>query len=127
MKKYILSAVITIAISTPALANNGGFSGQTVTSGGFSGPTHGITTVQQVLDSGMFSDDTPVVLTGYIKASLGKDKYLFTDETGTVTVEIDHKKWLGQTVTPDTKIQLIGEIDKEISKVKVDVDAIRVL
>ncbi len=127
MKKYLWATLITLSLSTPVLANNGGFTGQTVSMGGFSGPTKGITTVQQVLDAGIFSDDTPVVLTGYIQAALGKKKYLFADATGTITVDIEHKKWLGQTVTPETKVQLIGEIDREISKIKVDVDAVKVL
>ncbi len=127
MKKYFWATFITLYMSTPVLADNNSFTGPSVSMGGFSGPTKGITTVQQVLDAGIFSDDTPVVLTGYIQAALGKKKYLFADATGSITVDIDHKKWLGQTVTPETKVQLIGEIDREISKIKVDVDLIKVL
>ncbi|EEX67703.1 protein ygiW precursor [Vibrio metoecus] len=55
-----------------------GFTGNNAqTQSGFSGPTQGISTVKQVLDAGMFSDDMPVTLTGQIKASLGGKMYLF--------------------------------------------------
>ncbi len=127
MKKCFWVTLLALTVSAPPFANTGGFTGQTASSGGFSGPTQGINSVQQVLDSGIFSDDTSVILTGHIQAALGKEKYLFSDNTGTITVDIDKDKWLGQTVTPDTKVQLFGEIDRDISKVKIDVDAIKVL
>ncbi len=94
---------------------------------GFSGPNQGVSTVKQVLDSGVFSDDMPVTLTGKIKSSLGGEQYLFEDSTGEVIVDIDHDKWVGQSVTPSSTVELRGEVDKNISGVKVDVDVIKVL
>ncbi len=44
-----------------------------------------------------------------------------------VTVEIDHDKWFGQSVTPTTKVQIIGEIDKSMSGVNVGADVIKIL
>ncbi len=113
----ILIATFTFTVPVFANSNNQGFSG----------PNQGINTVKQVLDAGFFSDDMPVTLTGYITSSLGGEMYLFTDGTGEVTIEIEHDKWLGQSVTPKNKVQLSGEIDKEIGGVKVDVDVIRIL
>lgn len=105
-----------------------GFTGNNAqTQSGFSGPAQGISTVKQALDADMFSDDMPVTLTGHIKASLGGERYLFADSTGEVTIEIDHGKWFGQSATPTTKVQIIGDIDKNISGTKVDVDVIKVL
>ncbi|EGU46723.1 protein YgiW [Vibrio ichthyoenteri ATCC 700023] len=124
MKTKLLITTLALAASTSVFAQ--GFNGPQNASG-FNGPTQGISTVQQVLDAGMFSDDMPVTLTGNIKASLGGEMYIFTDTTGEITVEIDHDKWLNQTATPETKVQLIGEIDKNMSGTKVDVDALRVL
>lgn len=89
---------------------------------GFSGPTQGINTVKEALSAW---DDTPVILTGYITASLGGEKYTFNDGTGNITIDVDHDKWFGLQVTPQTKIVLQGEVDKDFSSTSIDVDAIR--
>ncbi|EGU38760.1 protein YgiW [Vibrio ichthyoenteri ATCC 700023] len=125
MKTKLLMTTIAIVASSSVFAQ--GFTGTTQNQSGFSGPTQGISTVKQVLDSEMFSDDMPVTLTGRIKASLGGEMYLFADTTGEVTVEIEHDKWFGQSASPTTNVQLIGEIDKNMSGVKVDVDVVKVL
>ncbi|MCR5507004.1 MAG: NirD/YgiW/YdeI family stress tolerance protein [bacterium] len=57
-------------------------------------------------------DDTYVVLQGYIDRSLGDEKYLFRDETGTIKIEIEDKKFRGLTVYPDDFVQISGEVDK---------------
>ncbi|CAE6960645.1 Protein YgiW (plasmid) [Vibrio sp. B1REV9] len=124
MKTKLLMTTLALVASSSIFAQD--FTGSPVQSG-FSGPTQGISSVKQVLDAGMFSDDMPVTLTGNIKASLGGEMYLFTDSTGEVMIEIDHDKWLGQSATPATKLQLMGEIDKNLSGVKVDVNTIKVL
>ncbi|WP_318420036.1 NirD/YgiW/YdeI family stress tolerance protein [Photobacterium leiognathi] len=93
---------------------------------GFTGPSYGLNTVKAVLDAGMFSDDTPVTLTGNITRSLGGEHYTFTDGTGSVTIEIDHDKWFGIQVTPEMKITISGEIDKEFNHTAIDVDYVRV-
>lgn len=69
-------------------------------------------------------DDMHVVLRGNIVQHLGKKKYLFKDETGTITVEIHKDKWRGQTVTPETAVELRGEVDKDWNSVEIDVDEI---
>ncbi|MCG9789793.1 NirD/YgiW/YdeI family stress tolerance protein [Vibrio mediterranei] len=94
---------------------------------GFSGPSIGISSVKQVVESGIFSDDQPVTLRGRIKASLGGEQYLFVDSTGQITVEIEYDKWLGQVITPSTNVQLSGEIDRSLYGLKVDVDFIKIL
>nr|WP_014343647.1 NirD/YgiW/YdeI family stress tolerance protein [Aliivibrio fischeri]AEY78233.1 Protein ygiW precursor [Aliivibrio fischeri] len=122
MKKIILLAAL---VSSSVFANNHVIN-QPVNAqqGGFSGPTQGINTVKSVLDAGMFSDDTPVSLTGYLVASLGGEMYTFKDNTGTIHVEIDHDKWFGLQATPTTKITIYGDIDKEFNYTKVDVDRV---
>jgi uncharacterized protein (TIGR00156 family) len=122
MKKLILLAAL---VSSSVFANNQVIN-QPVNAqyGGFSGPSVGINTVKSVLDAGMFSDDTPVSLTGYLVASLGGEIYTFKDNTGTMHVEIDHDKWFGLQATPTTKITIYGEIDKEFNYTKVDVDRV---
>ena len=65
------------------------------------------------------------MLTGYIKASLGGEMYTFTDGISDITVEIDHDKWWGLSATPQTKVQISGEIDKDFLSTTVDVDMIK--
>ena len=54
-------------------------------------------------------------------------KYTFRDETGSVVVDIDQRKFRGQTVTPDTRIRIVGEVDYDHGNKEVDVDYLEVL
>lgn len=72
-----------------------------------------VITVKQAKDA---KDDTFVVLQGYIEKSLGGEKYLFRDETGTIKLEIEDKKFRGMTVYPDDFVQVSGEVDKGFFK-----------
>lgn len=90
--------------------------------GGFKGPGIKPVTVHQALQ---LKDDTPVVLVGQIERSLGNEKYLFKDTTGTVTVEIDDDDWHGVQVTPENTVEIHGEVDKEMFKeTKIDIDRV---
>ncbi|EGQ9845857.1 NirD/YgiW/YdeI family stress tolerance protein [Vibrio cholerae] len=92
---------------------------------GFTGPSEGINTVSGVLNAGIMSDDTPVTLTGFITSSLGGDLYRFADSTGDIIVEIESDKWFGVHVTPETKVTIWGEIEKEFRSTRIDVSMIR--
>lgn len=90
--------------------------------GGFQGPGIAPSTVAQALE---MSDETAVVLVGTIEKSLGNEKYLFKDTTGTVTIEVDNEDWKGLNVAPKDVIEIKGEVDKEMMKdVKIDVDMV---
>lgn len=128
MKKLIMLLVFALAVSVgystdlSAAPAQGGFQAAPAASGGgFSGPHMAVTTVQQA--KGM-RDDALVTLRGNIIQHMGKDNYLFKDETGTIVVEIDHDKWNGQTVTPEDTVELVGEVDKDWNSVEIDVDRI---
>ncbi|QXN60756.1 YgiW/YdeI family stress tolerance OB fold protein [Serratia fonticola] len=131
MKKIALLTLIALC-SAPVLAQQGGFidtnatPAQTQTSpqGGFSGPSATLTTVDKVKS---LSDDTWVMLQGNIEQRVGDDTYTFRDATGTLTVEIDRKRWNGQTITPKDKVQLEGKVDKDWNNVEVDVKNIKKL
>lgn len=94
---------------------------------GFVGPqieNLNITTVKEI--SKLF-DDTHVILQGKIVNDLGDEKYTFADETGEIIIEIDDEDWNGLTVTPETTVQIYGEVDKGLfKKTKIDVDSIKV-
>lgn len=118
MKKHmLLTALMAALISVSAAARPG-------SGGGFTGPGGESATVADVLK---MRDDTPVTLRGTIEKRLGGEHYLFKDATGTVTVDIDDDKWKGQNVTPDTPIEISGEVDKDWTSLKIDVDSVRLL
>ena len=92
--------------------------------GGFIGPGPNVVTVEEAK---AMKHDSKVVLQGYIMKQHSGDKYLFQDGSGSIVVEIDHKKWAGQTVTPADKIEIHGEVDVERSQIKIDVDSLKKL
>ncbi len=120
MNKFITASafVVALGLSTSALAS--GFTGPQQ-AGGFQGPGLAPSSVAEALK---LNDDTPVVLIGQIEKSLGDEKYLFKDASGSVTVEIDNEDWRGVTVTPKDTIVLQGEIDKDFFKTEIDVDSV---
>lgn len=122
MKKLAAMIAVMALSSAPVLAaQQGGFSGPTATqsqSGGFVGPNGSSTTVESAKS---LRDDTWVTLRGNIVERISDDLYLFKDATGTVNVDIDHKRWNGVTVTPQDVVEIQGEVDKDWNSVEIDV------
>lgn len=88
---------------------------------GFTGPSAaGIT----VAEAKKLNDDAPVIMTGKIAKSLGGEKYLFTDATGSVTVEIDDDEWKGVDVSEKDEVEIRGEVEKDFTGFEIDVDSI---
>lgn len=85
-----------------------------------------LTKAAQIRDA---HDKTPCLLEGYIAHSLPtKDRYLFRDDSGTVTVEIDADQLRNRTITPQTRVRLSGEADvKRDRPTEVDVDWMEIL
>ena len=74
------------------------------------------------------NDDAKVVLEGKIKSHIKSDKYEFADKNGdTIVVEIDNNKWGDVTANEDTLLRIRGEVDKELTKTKIDVDSVEVV
>jgi uncharacterized protein (TIGR00156 family) len=67
------------------------------------------TTVAEVRDTRL---GTYVTVTGRIVAHQRGDYYSFRDDTGEIRVEVDSATWRGRAVTPETKVRLLGEIDR---------------
>ena len=126
MKKLAAMVAVMALCSAPVLAaQQGGFSGPTTTtqsqSGGFVGPNGSITTVASAK---ALRDDAWVTLRGNIVERISDDLYVFKDATGTVNVDIDHKRWNGVTVTPQDVVEIQGEVDKDWNSVEIDVKQI---
>ncbi len=128
MKKIALASLITL-FTLPALAEtSGGFQGpgaeQTQSKGGFSGDKASLSSVKDVKN---LKDDQWVTLEGNIDKRTGDDKYIFRDATGTLTADIDDKRWKGQNVTPKDKVRVEGKIDKDWDSEKIDVKQINII
>lgn len=123
MKKLSIMAILCVV----AGAAHAGFVGNDNTmsaEGGFVGNPQPIVTVAQALE---MRDDTDVVVVGKIVRSVGDEKYVFEDSTGSIMVEIDDDDWRGQTVTPSDKVKISGEIDRGLIKTEIDVNYIELL
>jgi uncharacterized protein (TIGR00156 family) len=92
--------------------------------GGFTGPAAAPATVAEALN---MRDDTPVTLQGKIVRSLGGEKYLFQDSTGTITIDIDDKIWRNISVDQNDVVEISGEIDRDRRGLEVDVETLRKL
>ncbi len=55
-----------------------------------------------------------VTLTGNIVAHRREDYYLFRDGTGEISVEISASVFNNRKVSPESKVRLVGEIDRGI-------------
>ena len=74
------------------------------------------------------NDDAKVMLEGKIKSHIKSDKYEFADKNGdTIVVEIDNNKWGNVTANEDTLLRIRGEMDKDLTKTKIDVDSVEVV
>ncbi|MCL6742598.1 YgiW/YdeI family stress tolerance OB fold protein [Kosakonia sp. R1.Fl] len=125
MKKIAaLVAVLTLCSAPVLAANPGGFTGPGATSqsGGFTGPNGSKATVESAKS---LRDDAWVTLRGNIVERISDDTYLFKDSTGTINVDINHKRWNGVTVGPQDTVEIQGEVDKDWNSVEIDVKEIR--
>lgn len=121
LRRKNMKKIFAVSALALVLGMSGAASAQ-MAAGGFQGP--GLAPMS-VTDALKLNDDTAVVLVGQIERSLGDEKYLFKDASGTVTVEIDNEDWRGLNVTPQDTVILNGEIDKEMFRdTIVDVNSI---
>ena len=90
--------------------------------GGFRGPGANVITIAEAR---MLRDDTPVILRGRIVRSLRNEKYVFSDETGNITVEIDRRIRGSLSVTETETVEISGEIDRDSRSIEVEVRSIR--
>lgn len=132
MKKITLATLIALC-ALPALAQpSGGFQDpnapqtqtQPTDKGGFTGNTTALSTVK---DAQTMKDDQWVMLEGNIDQRTGSDKYIFRDNSGTITVDIDNDRWQGQNVSPKDKVRIEGEVDKDWNSVEIDVKSIKII
>lgn len=94
---------------------------------GFVGPGAISTEVISVKEAADLADDSRVMLEGSIIKQIKHEHYLFKDDSGEMTLEIEDKDFSHITVTPKDKVRVIGEVDKDWSKSKLDVKHIELI
>lgn len=115
-----------ILIITVSVATFGCFTHQA--SSKFIGPDKSAyyKTVKDILSHPV--DDVPVHLKGKITEKIAWDRYIFSDDTGSITVRIKPSRIDSLNVTPKTKIEIFGEVDvKHIGTIEIDVARITLL
>jgi uncharacterized protein (TIGR00156 family) len=90
--------------------------------GGYKGPGAVTTTVAEARN---LRDNTPVILQGKIERFLGDEKYLFSDDSGSIIVEIDHRVWGNLAIDQNDVVEIDGEIDRDFRGNEVEVRTIK--
>ncbi len=82
-------------------------------------------TVAEVLKNPV--DDQQVVLRGHLIKKVGNEKYLFSDGTGEIRVEIEAEDFPVQKIDDKTLIVIRGEVESDFLKSpEIDVDTISI-
>jgi uncharacterized protein (TIGR00156 family) len=73
-------------------------------------------------------DDQAVVLRGFILRKVGNEKYIFSDGTAEIRVDIDNKLFPLEKIDDKVKVELRGEVEKEFMETpEIDVDVLMVV
>lgn len=133
MRSHFVSAALVLSASLlsvlPAQAQQSPAAQEVYGQGGFQGPM-AQAQVSTVAEARKARDDAPVTLTGHIVQRMphDDDDYLFRDDTGEIVVDIDHKVFRGQSVTPQTQVRISGEVDQEFMEATtIDVKFLEIL
>ena len=123
MKKLALLTMVVLGSSIASAQYLGPQNDRHNPNGGYKGPSlsQSVTTVKEAMT---LRDDAYVKMRGKIVKHSHKDKYIFSDGTGDITIEIDKDKWRGLTVSEEELVEIIGEVDKDWNSVEIDVDYI---
>jgi uncharacterized protein (TIGR00156 family) len=72
-------------------------------------------------------DDQAVILRGYLVKKVGNEKYMFSDGTGKIRVEIEAEDFPIQKIDDKTLVVIRGEVESEfLNSPEIDVQAISI-
>lgn len=89
--------------------------------GGFTSQASQVMSVSQAND---LSNDSYVMMEGYIVRNVSHDLYEFKDDSGVTRVKIDNKKWNGLRVSPNVKIRIEGKVDNNLIQHEINVEKV---
>jgi uncharacterized protein (TIGR00156 family) len=73
-------------------------------------------------------DDHYVVLRGSLTSQVGSEKYMFSDGSGEIRVEIDEDVFPRHRIGPETVVELYGEVEKDfMQSPEIDVDRLLIV
>lgn len=120
-KKISVMVALGIVASTAAFAGPGTMANNNMNNNTMTE----VMTIEQVRG---LSDNSPVIVRGYLLRQNGENSYIFQDETGTINLEIDQEDWGGMSVSPSDYVEVWGEVDKNgASMIEIDVSAMKKL
>lgn len=132
MKKTTATFVLALGMlgaAAPALAQYTGPAAQAgaPAAAPYTGPSSvPVMTVKELLDTA--KDDQHARLQGRIVSHDGGKNYTFADDSGRMTVEISAKHFPpGQPVSAEQRVELVGEVDKDMRKMEFEVDQVRLI
>lgn len=72
-------------------------------------------------------DDQDVVLRGVLLKKVANEKYIFSDGTGDIRVEIEAEEFPAQKIDGKTRVEIRGEVEKDFLETpEIDVDVISI-
>ena len=118
MRRAQRGALVFLAVLALVVLSAGQVAAKNAQGGGYTGPGPEFVTAEQAKS---MSDDSYVALKGYIIKRLSGDNYLFKDDSGTIPLEINDKRWAGQKVGPEDLVEIYGEVDKDMFDLEIEV------
>ena len=126
MKKTIIAITAALTLSpTIALAGNDGHNNHKQAQFNYTGPVSTITVAELLKDTSMFTEKNAVV-DGKIIRHIRKDKYLFSDGTTEIQIELDDDISLPSAINETTKVRLFGEYEGGKTP-EIEVDRMQIL
>ncbi|MDD9175315.1 NirD/YgiW/YdeI family stress tolerance protein [Aliivibrio finisterrensis] len=121
MKKTIIAITAALILSpTIALAGNDGHNNHKQAQLNYTGPVSTITVAELLKDTSMFTEKNAIV-DGKIIRHIRKDKYLFSDGTTEIQIELDDDISLPSAINETTKVRLFGEYEGgKVPEIEVD-------
>ncbi|RYU67417.1 NirD/YgiW/YdeI family stress tolerance protein [Aliivibrio finisterrensis] len=126
MKKTIIAITAALILSpTIALADNDGHNNHKQAQFNYTGPVSTITVAELLKDTSMFTEKNAIV-DGKIIRHIRKDKYLFSDGTTEIQIELDDDISLPSAINETTKVRLFGEYEGGNTP-EIEVDRMKIL
>ena len=83
--------------------------------------------ISKVSDVQNMSDDSTVYIQGYLIQNLGNEMYMFQDNSGTISIEIDDDLLASNTVAPNALVWIVAEVNKDGQVTSLEAEEIQFL